>query len=298
MEPEKRSRRFCITWNNYPEGCSEKIKGIFEKFLKYIVVGLEVGEQGTKHLQIYCEYKHGKTLKSVRKHFEKCHVECAKGSAEDNYKYCTKDGNFYELGEFDKQGQRNDLSDIRESIENGDGSVREMVRNGKIKNYQSLRMAENLMKYLEPKRLNAPKIIWRWGDPGCGKTAWVYERYDDPFVPVSYKWWEGYDGHKTVLIDDLRGNWCTWSEFLKLIDRYPFRVECKGGSRQLLAENIIITAPFPPCDIWKTIENKTQLYRRITEVHKCYTAPDEAGPANLYCWEEDKTDYASLQYFG
>lgn len=292
MSGEKRSRRFAITWNNPRDGIGEYLQNLYEKCMKYMIVGFEQApETGTRHLQIYCEYKHGKTLKAVRKDFcDVCHVECAKGSGKQNEEYCQKGGTFKVYGKLEKQGCRNDLHSIRDDIEDGGGGIRGLVQSGKINSYQGLRMAENLMKYCEPKRKDAPKVIWRWGDPGCGKSRWIYDNFDDPFVPVSYKWWEGYDGHETVLIDDIRGNWCTWSEFLKLIDRYPFRVECKGGSRQLLAKNIVITAPFPPCDIWKTIENKSQLYRRITEVHRCWFDND-------YLWELDETDYgASIAY--
>jgi len=255
-------------------------------------VGLEEApETGTKHLQIYCEYKNGKTFKAVRKDFkDTCHVEYAKGTGEQNRDYCSKEGNFYELGQVEKQGARNDLANIRDDIRDGGGGIRGMVQDGKITSYQSLRMAEGLMKYCEPTREVKPNIIWRWGEPGSGKTRWVYDNYEDIFTPVSFKWWEGYDGHKTVLIDDIRGSWCLWNEFLKLTDRYAFRVECKGGSRQLLAENIIITAPFPPCDIWRTIENKRQLYRRITEIHKCYEEDGE------YKWELDTNDYNQVVY--
>ena len=88
------------------------------------------------------------------------------------------------------------------------------------------------------------------------------------FKPVSYKWWEGYDGHKTVLLDEIRGDFCKFHEFLKLTDRYGIRVESKGGSRQLVANTILVTSAYHPADLWSTVEDKSQLSRRISKILK------------------------------
>lgn len=69
-----------------------------------------------------------------------------------------------------------------------------------------------------------------------------------------------------MLIDDLRSSFCPYDEFLKLIDRYPYKVECKGGSRQLLAETIIITTPFHPEEVWNTNEDLEQLMGRLHSI--------------------------------
>ena len=36
----------------------------------------------------------------------------------------------------------------------------------------------------------------------------------------NYKFWEGYDGHDNVIIDDIRGDFCKFHQLLKLLDRY------------------------------------------------------------------------------
>ena len=138
-------------------------------------------------------------------------------------------------------------------------------------------MAESLMKYFEPKREIVPTIIWIWGESGSGKTRWVYENYTEVFRPVSHKWWEGYDGHKTVLIDDIRADWCTWREILTLLDVYPLKVECKGGSRQLLAETIILTCDRPPEGVWCNSEDVNQLHRRISEIRELHRITQKSG---------------------
>lgn len=265
MLDKRRYRRFCLTWNNYNK---DSLNTIVKCGFSYLIVGEEVGKSGTPHYQIYVEFKDALTFSSVIKRFKKkCHVEVARADEEKNREYCSKQTVIFEEGEPFKQGSRNDLKVIKDEVKKGT-NIRAMLENETIVNYQGLKTAESLMKYVEPVRTEAPTVIWRYGKAGTGKTKWIYENYTEVFVPVSYKWWEGYDGHKTVLLDDLRGDFCKYHEFLKLIDRYPFRVECKGGSRQLLATTIIITSPHHPKEIWDTIEEKKQLLRRISEIVK------------------------------
>lgn len=263
---KKRYRRFCLTWNNYKE---DSLGVIANTGHSYIIVGKEEGDvEGTPHYQIYVEYKDPKTFSAVIKAFKKkCHVEAARADEKKNREYCSKQEVIFEEGEPFKQGTRNDLKVIKEKVKDG-LNIRDMLHDETIMNYQGLKTAESLMKYLEPQRKVPPKVIWRYGGAGTGKTKWIYENYTEVFTPISFKWWEGYDGHKTVLIDDLRGDFCKYHEFLKLTDRYAYRVECKGASRQLLAETIIITSPYHPEEIWDTIEDKKQLLRRIHEIVK------------------------------
>lgn len=257
-----RNRRFTFTWNNYTEDSLGKLKSLK---CKHMVVGQETGELGTDHYQGYIEFKEAKTLKSVIKKLKGCHIEIAKGSAMQNKEYCSKENMVYTFGEPYQQGKRNDLKDLHSKVKAGE-SIRNMLNNDDIKNYQGLKTAEALMKYVEPCRTEPPKVIWRYGESGVGKTKWVYENYTEVFVPTSFKWWEGYDGHEVVLLDEIRGDFCKYHEILKLLDRYPYRVECKGGSRQLLCKTIIITSNRHPSCVWNTMEDSKQLLRRIHEI--------------------------------
>ena len=50
----------------------------------------------------------------------------------------------------------------------------------------------------------------------------VYEENTNVFRPLNYKWWEGYDGHEVVLLDDIRKDFCKFHELLTLLDIYPY----------------------------------------------------------------------------
>jgi hypothetical protein len=80
------------------------------------------------------------------------------------------------------------------------------------------------------------------------------------------KWWPGYDGQKHVIIDDVRGSFCSYSTMLRLLDQYPFTVEYKGGTRELLAEVIFLTSCKPPNELYNLDEDQQQLLRRIEEI--------------------------------
>lgn len=88
--------RFCFTLNNYSDdNLSNIIDFVISHKGKYII-GKEIGEMGTPHLQGYIELKK-KTLINplMNKCDNKMHIESAKGTLDDNIKYCTKDRNYY-----------------------------------------------------------------------------------------------------------------------------------------------------------------------------------------------------------
>lgn len=84
------SRYWCFTLNNYKE---IDIKNISVKCFKYII-GREVGEKGTPHLQGYLEFEDRVRPMGVFKEYKNIHWEKRKGTKEQNIKYCSKDGNF------------------------------------------------------------------------------------------------------------------------------------------------------------------------------------------------------------
>jgi len=80
------------------------------------------------------------------------------------------------------------------------------------------------------------------------------------------EWWEGYDAHEEVIIDDMRKDFLKFHHLLKLFDRYPYRVQFKGGSRQFLAKTIIVTTCYSPEEMFNNREDIQQLLRRINTI--------------------------------
>lgn len=97
MPEDRRSRGYCLTINNYDDEMYTKV--LHYDRCCYCIVGKEVGkENSTPHLQVYMRFKNGMRWASLKKDFPEAHIEAAIGSPEQNIKYCSKDGNFEEVG--------------------------------------------------------------------------------------------------------------------------------------------------------------------------------------------------------
>ena len=272
----QRFRNFCFTLNNYT---NEELKYIQELGLKeyrYIIVGQEIAPStGTPHLQGFVIWNNAKSLKaSIKKLPKRAHVEVCKGTPYENYMYCNKDGNVvWEHGDRPEkvgQGKRNDLLEIKNKIKNNI-NIKTLLEEDDIVNYQQLKYAEYLKKYYEVKRDWKTEVKWYYGATGTGKTKTAYEEMVEEaqnedniyFSMDTGKWWEGYDAQEYVIIDDMRADFLKYHQLLKLLDRYPYKVETKGSTRQFVAKKIIITSAYHPGEMYQTREDLGQLIRRI-----------------------------------
>lgn len=119
-------RNWCFTLNNYTE---EEYDSIINIDCKYLIVGKEVGESGTPHLQGYIEFQNTRVLNGVKKVLgTRVHLEPRRGTAKQAAEYCKKDGSFVEFGEMSNQGKRTDLNEIKEQILEG-ANPKEIILN-------------------------------------------------------------------------------------------------------------------------------------------------------------------------
>ena len=261
MATRLRSRAWCFTINNYNELQLNKLKEI--KYT-YIIVGDEVGDSGTSHMQGYIYFANAITFESIKKQIPTAHIEQAKGNAKQNTEYCSKQKVLFVDGEMPVSGKRTDLEEVRELIKEGKG-MKDIVE--VATSYQSVKMAEVILKYHERKRDWKPMVYWFHGATGTGKSKTAYEMFPEAYTAMSTaRWWDGYDAHADVIIDDMRKDFCKFHELLRYLDRFPVQIETKGGTRQFLARNIVITSCYCPQQLFDTREDVQQLIRRIDEI--------------------------------
>lgn len=90
---ESDCKRWCFTLNNYTENDLKNIVDALNSDDKYII-GKEVGEKGTPHLQGYINFSKKCRLTALKKFNNKIHWEKCKGTEDENIEYCSKDGNY------------------------------------------------------------------------------------------------------------------------------------------------------------------------------------------------------------
>lgn len=268
-----KARNYCFTLNNYTKEEEGDIKKIQ---FSYLIYGVEHGEvNSTPHLQGYIEFDIPTLFNTLKKINSRIHWEPRRGTQFQAITYCKKEGTFYEFGTPKRQGKRTDLDTVR-SCAISDG-LREVSA---IYNLQQIRYAEKYLQYNEIARDDKPHVLWLYGSTGTGKSRKARELFKDTDFYVKNdgtKWYDGYDGHKNVIIDDFRSSWWSITEMLSLLDRYEKRVEFKGGSRQFLAQKIIVTSAFHPSDCYKcTGESIAQLLRRI-DIIECLEKAQKSG---------------------
>jgi len=253
-----RSRNWCFTLNNWTEEEFEAIKKIE---CRYMIVGEEYSKEGTPHLQGFIIYKNARTFKEIKSTIPKAHIEKCKGNAIQNIEYCRKDNFFYEFGDRPKQGKRTDIEKMKELVILN-APMKEIVM--EASSYQGVRYAQIAKYYLSEDRKVKPKVIWLFGKAGTGKTKWVFDNFKDIYIKDGTMWWDNYCSNECICIDDFDGKW-PFRDFLRLLDRYPYQGQVKGGYVKINSPNIIITCEFNPKHFW--VDNElSQVLRRIDEI--------------------------------
>ena len=271
-------RNVCFTVNNYTD--EERLRILNWDGWSYVIIGEEIGEEGTSHLQGYGELTSRMRSNRLFSFFNgRAHCEERKGTQREAINYCAKDGLFEERGRKRAQGSRRDLDRTRQlAIEVG---MRGVTRVG---NMQQIKVAEKFLEYNEESRDWKPTVYWLWGKTGVGKSKAARQLCnDDVYVKnTADKWFVGYDAHECCILDDFREDWMKFADFLSLIDRYECRIENKGGKRQFLAKIIVITCPWKPEDCFRNrgIEDIEQVLRRIDAVIEVVPDVPEVGGGN------------------
>jgi hypothetical protein len=110
--------------------------------------------------------------------------------------------------------------------------------------------------------------VWIWGPPRVGKSRLIRDLDDSLYIKPQSKWWDGYDGEKIVLLDDL--DTPCLGHYLKIwTDRYPCSGEIKGGTVKLQHDYFVVTSNYSIDNLFKDSDEEIRLAvkARFNEVY-------------------------------
>jgi len=242
-----------FTWNN-PDYDQEQ-PNVWED-VRYAVWQHEVGESGTPHYQGYVCFTKLKSLKQLVEQFPfVSHWDVRRGTHAKAKAYCMKEDSRthgpFEYGEEPAQGKRNDLLEVAEYAKTHTmKDLADMYPADIIRHHRGLQEYKRL---ITPDRNHLTELIIFWGPPGTGKSTHVANTYPDAYWLKRSRthdpWWDGYDQHETVVMDEFYG-WVSVDLMTRLVDRFPLTVEVKGSAVKFNAKRIVITSNASPDSWW------------------------------------------------
>lgn len=304
-------RRFVATLNNPSYTEFQEVLGKLKSAV-WAVVGLEVGEGGTPHLQFTGRFKDAKTRSAWSKVFPHCWIAACRGTEEHCEKYCKKGQCFVEVNRANYspgQGARMDLEAAAVAVrDRGHAGLLDVVSQAPQTFVRFHGGLSALAKMTASKRSLSvkPTVHWYIGVSGSGKStaAEAACRAAYPDEPVyhlnvaSYKWISAYKGEKVIMIHDWRGingmgQKIPMIFWLGMWDRFAFDFEEKGGMVPCMAHTFYVSSIHHPnsgVEYEDTPrEPLIQLLRRVTHVYECA----RVGPLG----SEDPAHYVQ-QYIG
>lgn len=270
----QRLRNFCFTQHDVTK------KAEIEAYeCKYLIVGVEVCPTTKKqHLQGYCELGKQLRLLELQKTFG--HIEERKGTAQQASDYCEKEGNFVKKGTLSRPGTRSDLKEVAKSVLSG-ASIEEIAETHPVEFIKYNKGIEALRNTQMKHRTTKPHVEWLWGLTEVGKSRYCNEKHTSKYFKDGTMWWNNYTQQEAIIIDDFDGKW-PFRDLLRILDRYEYQGQTKGGYVKINSPYIYITCEFPPTKFWCGNE-LDQIVRRIDLIRelKKIQASQELGVSEV-----------------
>ncbi len=291
------SRRWCLTLNNPEKYCTDgrdiTLPELFNEYkdsgLRYAIYQLEEGENGTPHVQAYCEFK--SPVRRPQAWFDSHgHWEAARKPREACVRYCSKKeshvsgpwtfGDDRECG----QGERNDILACKRMLDEG-SSEREIAQQCFKPWTKYFKAFREYRRLVSPSRNFKTQVYVFWGNTGTGKSRLaklIGDAGSTYWLAPNSHWFDDYEGQETVIFDDFYGS-IPYSTLLRIMDRTELRLESKGGHVDFVAKRLLITSNKQPAEWYDGTKYPVDaLYRRID--HNIYFLCDNQrtvlkGPA-------------------
>ncbi len=264
------ARHWCLTLNNPVLTGEEYLDELKKhKHIRYAVLQLEEGDEGTRHYQAYLEFSQPKTLFALKVLEPRGHWEARKGTRGQARKYCMKEESRiegpWELGDWSKGGKGARVDLIKACATVKERGLHALALEDPSVYVKYSRGFEKLSFELRGKRAVPPRVVLHYGPTGTFKTGLVLHRHPDAYKkPAGTRWFDGYKDQKVLLLDDFAGasSGFRLDYTLQLLDRYDIDVEMKGAHVRLLAEIIYVTTNIHP-SAWFNYETRGGQYKAL-----------------------------------
>ncbi len=270
--------------------------------IRYLVGQLERGKNGTHHLQLYIQLWKRKRLTWLKNNlWAGAHYERRRGTHQQAVDYVTKADtrvNVHDTYLYGTpvvtQGQRNDILAFRDAVAAG-RTLQELVLDDDLCKVVAARprFQQTVLMALQMDARTEPTILHiRWGPSHTGKSHWARQQpgaqywLSPPRCEDGAVWWCGYAGQHTVVVDEFDG-YLSQKTIKRLVDKYPFQVQTKGGSVPFVSKEVIILSNISP-RCWWGAPTEMAVLRRVTT---CKKLTEVYQPAELATMEERIKDF-------
>ena len=263
----QRSRNWVFTSFDTSPDYRKNIDELLDGAATFTIYQLEqCPDSGREHLQGYVELRESRTGSWLRNRLGRStHIERRRGTSEQAINYCSKDTSRLE-GPFRHgtprlQGARTDLQQLHNLAADGAAETTLWERHFAVMLKYHRGVSRFRLLSTSPRNAKTQCYVF-YGAPGSGKSRYAHQLATSAFQKdPTTKWWDGYDQHPNVIVDDYAGAW--GYEYIKnLCDGYPLCVETKGGTTQFTATTIIFTSNLHPRE-WYPNHPYAELERRL-----------------------------------
>lgn len=274
-----------------------------ELSIVYLAYQVESGvKSGHMHLQGSVCFAERTTLANLKKLNARAHWEVMRGTPKQASDYCKKtdtrlNGPFT-FGELPAgQGSRTDLKQIYTAVKARNSNLDLLEQSGgtAAKFEKCIKfMRFTLMEGESDRQLQGVRIITLYGNTGTGKTYAAinyiangkdYYICEAPSHESSKVWFDGYEGQKTLILDDFAGSFCAFRYLLRLLDKYKLKIEVKGAFAWAVWTTVVITTNCHPA-AWYDGVDAAPLRRRLCEAGSEIRYVENQGTYKVMDWTE------------
>lgn len=196
-------------------------------------------------------------------------------------KYCAAEGNYLtnieaKIKRYRGEASRLDRNTIAQKIMDGT-KLHTLVDENPSLLFGYSRLKNDVACYMLDKAtikdLEGPCGLWIGGPAGAGKSTIAFSRFGDYYPKGKNKWFDGYNGQPTMVLDDVDSSWVEFKDYLKWwAGQFKFLAEFKGGTMLIRPSKCVVTSNFT-LEEWLTkcgISEQSTEWRAFTRRFKQY----------------------------